>query len=340
MKLHARVLGVLALSALTLALLAAGPRAARAEATAGATENEVPVAGSALPEEAADPGVADVGSDATSLGKWWTDQPWRFGVDVYGWLPDAPVSIETGITKTKIPERFGEILKSLNFMAMVRADVHKGPIGVFADAIYYDGDITESQGFPFQKRDITLDEKVWIVDYGVSYALGPWNLWESAHSPAVTLEPFAGARYLHDKITIDVDPGITVLQRSGKPDRPLFDPKIIGLVEAIDPGSTTTVTRLLDTSIEFNTPIVGLRTRWDLTKRWTLNLRGDIGGWGLDGVNSTYQLAGTIAYNFKMWNVSSRVYAGYRYLYLDYEKDPVELYLIVRGPQVGIGFEF
>jgi hypothetical protein len=147
---------VLALAALTLALLAAGPRAARADAAVAATENEVPVAGSALPEEAAEPGVADVASDATSLGNWWTDQPWRFNMNVYFWLPDAPVKIETGIHTTEVPERLGKIIAGLDMMALLDFEVHKGPIGVFANPIYYDGKVREPEQGLFQKRDIRI----------------------------------------------------------------------------------------------------------------------------------------------------------------------------------------
>jgi hypothetical protein len=337
---HGRWLGVLALAALTLALLAAGPRAARADATAAATENEVPVPGSALPEETAEPGVADVASDATSLSKWWTDQPWRFNVNVYGWLPDAPVTIESGIHTAEAPERFGKILAGLDMMAMLEFGVHKGPIGVFANPIYYDGKVSESFSGLFEKRDIELEEKLWLVDYGVSYALGPWHLWESDHSPAVTVEPFVGGRFLNDDITVDIDPGFTVWERPGRPDRVLFDPKEIELVEAFDPGSTRIDTSLVDETLEFNTPIIGLSTRWDLTKRWTILLEGDIGGFGVDDVDSTYQLFGRIAYRFKMWNVSSKVYAGYRYLYIDLDEDDIAIRVRIRGPVVGIGVEF
>jgi hypothetical protein len=337
---HDRWLGVLALAALTLALLAAGPRAARADATAAATENEVPVAGSALPEEAAEPGVADVASDATSLSKWWTDQPWRFNIGVYVWFLDAPVKIESGIHTTELPERFGKILAGLDMMAMLEFEVHKGPIGVFGLPIFYEGTVREHFRGPFQDQKVALEEKLWLIDYGVSYALGPWHLGKSDHSPAVTVEPFVGGRFLNDDITLDIDPGFTVHERPGRPDRVLFDPKVIELVEAIDPGSTRIDTSLVDTTIEFNTPIVGLRTSLDLTKRWTLTLRGDIGGFHVEGVQSTYQLSGKIAYNFKIWKISSNVHAGYRYLWVHYDEDDIAIKVRLRGPVVGIGFEF
>ena len=60
----------------------------------------------------------------------------------------------------------------------------------------------------------------------------------------------------------------------------------------------------------------------------------------MDHVRSTYQVDGRIAYNFKIWNVSSKVYAGYKYLWVHYDEDPLEIRVRIRGPVVGIGFEF
>jgi hypothetical protein len=64
------------------------------------------------------------------------------------------------------------------------------------------------------------------------------------------------------------------------------------------------------------------------------------GGWDVDDVNKTYDFIGDIGYRFKMWNVSSKVYAGYRYLNIEYEKKPVKLEVDVKGPFFGIGWEF
>ena len=93
------------------------------------------------------------------------------------------------------------------------------------------------------------------------------------------------------------------------------------------------------TTIRFNTPLIGLNTLWDLTERWILRLGGNWGGWDVDNVHKTYEFVGTIGYRFKMWNVSSKVYAGYRYLHVTYEKE-VEIQVDVKGPLVGIGWEF
>ena len=58
-------------------------------------------------------------------------------------------------------------------MAMLDFEIHKGPIGVFAAPIYYEGKVKEPLQGLFEKREITLSERLWLVDYGVSYALGP-----------------------------------------------------------------------------------------------------------------------------------------------------------------------
>ena len=68
--------------------------------------------------------------------------------------------------------------------------------------------------------------------------------------------------------------------------------------------------------------------------------RAIIGGFHVDNVDNTYQFIGVVGYRFKMWDVSSKVFAGYRYLHIDYEKRNVDLQLDIKGPLLGIGWEF
>jgi hypothetical protein len=237
--------------------------------------------------------------------------PWRFIVNVYGWLPKAPVDIKIdGNDIENFPESFDNIFDSLQFASMSEVEVHKGPFGVFASPIYYSGDDDEKfTGLAGERRKATLDEDVWLIKYGASYDLGPWHLGETSDSPAVVLQPYVGGLYFHDDIEMKVSPG-------------LFD---IGLD--------------YKTTLTFNTPIVGLNTLWDLTKRWTLRLGGNYGGFHQDNVKKTYEFVGTVGYRFKMWDVSSKVFAGYRYLHLDYDRE-VELQVDIKGPLFGIGWEF
>jgi len=238
-------------------------------------------------------------------------EPWRFNLNVYGWLPNAPVTISTPEGRQEsAPESFDKILDDLEFGAMGESEIHKGPFGVFVSPIFYKGEDDENfTGLLGASRKATLEETVWLIKYGVSYDLGSLRLGESSDSPTVTLQPYAGGLYLHDKIRLDLSPG------------------------AIGPGVKVRET------LEFNTIIIGVNTLWDLTDRWSLRIGGNIGGWNVDDVNQTYEIIGTAAYHFKLWDKSAKVFAGYRYLHLDYEKE-VEIEVTIKGPLFGFGFDF
>lgn len=246
------------------------------------------------------------------VADWW-EAPWWFHVNVYGWLPNAPATIKVdGQDVADLPEDFDKILADLELAAMFEVEVHKGPIGFFASPLYYKGKDTEDfRGPAGKERKFTVEEEVWLIKYGASYDLGPWRLWKDSDPPTVILQPYVGGLYLHDDIKLKVTPG------------------------AFDIGVD------VDTTLKFNTPIIGANTLWNLTKRWGLRLGGNYGGFHVDDVEKTYEGVGTVVYRFKMWDdVSSKVFAGYRYLHLDYKKKEVAIELDVKGPLFGIGWVF
>jgi len=239
-------------------------------------------------------------------------EPWRFNVNLYGWLPSAPAEIETaGGAESDLPESLSTILDSLEFAVMAEGEIHKGPFGVFVSPIFYKGEDSENiTGLRGEKRKVTIDETVWLIKYGVSYDLGVLHLGKSPQSLTVTVQPYVGGLYFHDPIKLKVDPGVAGL----------------GL-------------KVRET-IEFNTPIIGLNTLWHLTDRWSLRVGGNFGGWNVDNVESTYEVVGDIAYHFELWGQHAKAFVGYRYLYIDLDVGAVELTVTVKGPFVGMGFEF
>ncbi len=285
---------VLASAAVSLALCGLPHQA---EADEPAVRDETPVS--------ADGSGSDAG--LAPLRDWWARSPWRFNGLVYGWLPEAPARISADGVTTKVPEKFDTILDDLDMFAVGMFEVHKGPIGVFAAPLYFAGKDNESFKGPLgEKRRVRLKETVWVVDYGASFVLGPWDLGKQI---SVAVEPYAGFRYLNDRISLKLDR------------------------DALGPGFT------FRHRVRFNTPIVGVRTLWDITDRWTLHLAGDRGGWDTDHVNKTSQLYGTLGYRFKMAGISSHAFAGWRYVQIHYRKK-VDLKLWIRGPVFGIGVEF
>ena len=249
---------------------------------------------------------------AAQAGQGWRDAPWRFNAKIYGWLPEAPATIKIDQEEVaNLPESLDNILDDLKMAAMFELEAHKGPLGFFVSPVYYKGKDTEHfTGLAGENRKFTLEESVWAIDYGVAYEIGQWRLGESADSPTVTVEPFVGGLYFRDKIKIEVNPG-------------LFD---IGLD--------------INKTIRFNTPIIGVNTLWRFNDRWSLRVSGNYGGFHVSDVNRTYQGIGLLGYHFKMGKVPSQVYVGYRYLHLDYEDDPLEIEVDVKGPLVGLGWEF
>ena len=74
--------------------------------------------------------------------------------------------------------------------------------------------------------------------------------------------------------------------------------------------------------------------------RWDLRVSLNHGVFNASEVNETWQGIALLGYQFKMGDVASVAFAGYRYLHIEYEDGPLELEVDVKGPLVGIGWEF
>jgi opacity protein-like surface antigen len=93
-------------------------------------------------------------------------------------------------------------------------------------------------------------------------------------------------------------------------------------------------------SQEWVDPVVGAIYTWPLADEWTLNLRGDVGGFGV-GSDFAWQAMATLR-----WQFSPRTALGvaYRYLDIDYEDGKGDDYfkydLATSGPAMGVIFTF
>lgn len=239
--------------------------------------------------------------------------PWRFHVNLYGWLPDAPAQISVdGEEVVDVPEDLDTILDSLEAAAMFELELHKGRFVLFANNVYYKGDYDKNFKGPVTglSREYELEEEVWAVKYGAGYRLGTWDMEEGDDPRTVSLYPWVGAFMFHDDWSLKI-----------KPTDVPFGGKVSG-------------------TYEFNTPMVGLTSRMDLSENWYLNLSYGYGGWGVDDVDEIYDFVGNFAYRFEMGGVSSKLLAGYRYLYFDQQSQGTQVKLTAKGPFFGIGWEF
>jgi hypothetical protein len=87
-------------------------------------------------------------------------------------------------------------------------------------------------------------------------------------------------------------------------------------------------------------PIVGAQLSQPLGYNFSLNVRGDIGGFGAAS-DLTYQAFPYIGWQFAKWG---SLQLGYRWIYADYEtgsgQDRFKYDVLTQGPQLGITFTF
>jgi hypothetical protein len=94
-------------------------------------------------------------------------------------------------------------------------------------------------------------------------------------------------------------------------------------------------------SVQWADPVLGLRYSPELGKRFGLDLRSDVGGFGISS-KVTWQAWGLVTYRIS--EGGSRLFLGYRTLYSDYEKgsgiDRFRYDLHTGGPQLGATLRF
>jgi hypothetical protein len=53
--------------------------------------------------------------------------------------------------------------------------------------------------------------------------------------------------------------------------------------------------------LKATSPIIGLRTFWDLDEHWNLSIEGDYGGFGMNDSYNSWQAVGLIGYRLPLW---------------------------------------
>jgi hypothetical protein len=81
-------------------------------------------------------------------------------------------------------------------------------------------------------------------------------------------------------------------------------------------------------------PLVGARFRHDFSDRWSVSLRGDVGGFGVGSELAT-NLAATFGYRI---TDAMTLRLGYRALQMDFEDDGIVLDAIAQGYAIGLSF--
>jgi hypothetical protein len=241
---------------------------------------------------------------------------WQFGVSIYGWFPD--ISGDTSFTQPGGTNDFkidiGDILDNLEFTLMGIFDARKGRWGILIDLVYMD--VGDSQTgtreatiggieLPVNaSANVDLDLKSWI-----------WTLtgyYRTLDQPGMTLDVFAGARYL------DVEQKVNWV--------------VTGNVGSIPVPDRTGAA---ETSLTNWDALIGLRGRFAFGAQnsWFIPYYLDAGTGDSD---FTWQGIAGLGYAFR-W---CEVVATWRYLYYDLPSGKAIDDMNFSGPAIGVTFRW
>jgi hypothetical protein len=112
----------------------------------------------------------------------------------------------------------------------------------------------------------------------------------------------------------------------------MHDPIGVGVKDSI-----TGIGVKVEPAVNFNTPLVGLKSFWELSDRWLGSISFNYGGFGgVSNVEETYDFIALVGYRFTMRDVESRVFGGYRYLHIELESRELDLEVSAKGPLLSV----
>jgi len=238
---------------------------------------------------------------ADAAGNTTTSDDWQFKAEVYGWLPTIDGTLPTG---DDIEITLDEIFDNLAMTFLGVFQARRDKWAVIADVAYLklSADKAGSTTVPIgpvdipTRVDVALDMKGWFANLAGSYRVYQADNFD--------VQVLAGARYLS-------------LDAEAKLDTSLV------------PGA-----KVVDGSDDVWDAVVGIRGLADLSDKWWLSYRFDIGTGGSD---LTWNAAAQLGRKFNWGSLA----VGYRYLHYDFDSDfKLMKDLDVYGPVIGAVWEF
>lgn len=229
---------------------------------------------------------------------------WQHAVTPYLWgsgmSGSTTVGTPLGPLEANVDVGFDDILRNLKMGGMFSYRGERGPWVVMTDAIYMKLGADRQTGGNLLTVDARAEVEQIALEADVGYRV----------SDAVVA--FVGLRYN------DIDADLRVA-RSG-------------------PGAGNS--RAAGETASWVDPVVGVTAKFPLAERWSLGLRGDVGGFGV-GADLAWQAMVSVH-----WKASNgvEVVGGWRYLDVDYEDGrDANLFrydVATSGPGLGVTFRF
>jgi len=165
-----------------------------------------------------------------------------------------------------------------------------------------------------------LDSNMTWLELATGYRLIDEPLGEEGSTRRFTLDGLVGGRYTNMNADIDVTATAQVTLPGG---------------EVLEQD----VERGLDGSKDWFEPFIGARASLDISERWTLAFRGDIGGFGAES-DFAWQTLLAMGYRFELGRMNATAFLGYRALGQDYSEGDFAWDAVAHGPMLGLRLDF
>jgi hypothetical protein len=207
---------------------------------------------------------------------------WEFHIAPYLWAMSMDGNAMVKGLEVNVDVGFSDIWDELNFAFMLEYEARKGHWGLWGNTIYAN---LESSNISGPRGLANIDPTVNALWQGLGgfFQLGTWDLADAPgkKTPSVTVDTYFGARYTYLGLKLD------------------FDGVFQGNVNDVDQDKS------------WVEPLVGARTIWNLSERWTATLAGDIGGVAF-GSDFAWDAFGLIGYRFDLFGeMNAKAFAGY-----------------------------
>jgi hypothetical protein len=241
---------------------------------------------------------------------------WEVIVSPYVWAQSIDGHVTVHGVKADLDVSFRDILERLDVAFMGVVEVRYDEWRLTADVVWADLSDDSSRQTLTGRVKTNVDVRFIVAEFlagrRVFSGSASWLPWgrRSDDPRRIDVDLFGGARYWTLKSEIDIrTPGVVL------------------------PGRIHT-----SASSDWVDPVLGTRLRLDLTDRFGLTLRGDIGGFGVGSASElSWQAWGGLGFRLsERWTL----WGGYRALGVDRERGDIRAEPVLRGPVLGTSLHF
>jgi hypothetical protein len=276
---------------------------------------------------------------------------WTFMLEPYAWAPGLYGQIGLKeLPVAQVNQSPVDILKTLDWGFFARGEVRKGRWGLLGDGFFAQFSTSSDPGTGLYKNITTLSQQSMV-----SLALAARIL----DDRRFFVDVYAGGRYTYLGASADAEidrAGVENLSE-GIIDRAIakFGPRLLAKYPGLKNVPASTLQQAKELGVEklsdriekklprhveadrwWIDPIVGLRGQVNFTRWLFAAAQADAGGFGV-GSQITVNTQATLGVNFSR-NIAFE--AGYRYMYIDYDKDNFLFDVNMPGVFAGLIFKF